>query len=173
MSLPTRRFLLAAWLAISVDGIACAAPADEAARWAQIQAMSERYRRAYSDVPEVDVPGYQALAAAGDVVLVDVRPAVERAVSIIPGAIPLASVEADLAAYRGRVVVTYCTIGYRSGLAAAALRAEGLDARNLRGSILAWTHAGGPLEGPDGPTRRVHVYGARWDLVADEYEAIW
>ena len=158
-------------MAISADGVACAA--DTETRLAKIEAMATRYHRSYRDVPEVDVPGYLALAGSRDVVLVDVRPEAERAVSILPGAIPLAVVEADLAAFQGRVVVTYCTIGYRSGIAAASLRAQGIDARNLRGSILAWTHAGGALEGPDGPTRQVHVYGARWNLVADGYKALW
>jgi len=173
MSHPTRRFLLAVGLALGLDGIACAAPEGDAARRAAIEAMVTRYRAAYPDVPELGVADYQALAASAEVLLVDVRPPAERAVSILPGAIPLGAVEADPASFAGRILVTYCTIGYRSGQAAQALREAGLDARNLRGSVLAWTHAGGALVGPDGPTRRVHVYGRRWDLVAEGYEAVW
>jgi hypothetical protein len=54
------------------------------------------------------------------------------------------------------------------------LREEGFDAENLVGSLLLWTHAGLPLEDADGnPTKRVHVYGKKWNLVADGYEAEW
>jgi thiosulfate/3-mercaptopyruvate sulfurtransferase len=47
----------------------------------------------------------------------------------------------------GAEVVVYCHSGQRSGLAAAALRAAGYDARNYRGSWHEWSrHAGLPAE---------------------------
>ena len=61
-------------------------------------------------------------------------------------------------------MVAYCTIGMRSGLYTKELRERGIEAYNLMGSVLSWSHAGRDFEGADGPTRRVHVYGATWDL---------
>ena len=64
------------------------------------------------------------------------------------------------------------SVGYRSGSEAARLRRDGLDARNLRGGILEWCHAGQPVVNAGGPTRRVHVYGARWNFLPEGYEPV-
>ena len=169
----------AAWL-----GLAAAVPAEDAARLARVHEMYEGYRRSFPDVPEIDPSTLQARLAAGDnLVLVDVRSPEEQKVSMLPGAVPAATVDADLQAWRGRTLVAYCTIGARSGEWAAARRRDGLDVTNLAGSVLAWTHAGGTLVGPVSPapgplgpkgiTRRVHVYGQRWDLARTDHVAVW
>jgi len=140
---------------------------------------SKRIEEMYAEYQK-DFPAVQGLTAdelisgqGDDIVLVDVRGAEEQAVSMIPGAITQEAFEADRERYGSARIVTYCTIGARSGKYAAELQAAGLDVRNLEGSILAWTHAGGDLAGPDGPTRKLHVYGRRWNLAADGYEAVW
>lgn len=71
--------------------------------------------------------------------------------------------------------VVYCTVGYRSGRYAEALRRQGKDAYNLAGGILAWTHHGGALEEPGGAgsTRAVHVFARKWDLAASAYESTY
>ena len=105
--------------------------------------------------------------------LVDVRSDDEREVSTLPGAISQKEFEKDPDRFAGREVVTYCTIGYRSGRFTEKLVQKGWDAHNLRGSIVAWTHVGGGLDQGGTPTRRVHVYGRTWNLVAEGYEAVW
>jgi sodium/bile acid cotransporter 7 len=148
------------------------APDDDVARAARIAELYADYRQEFPDVPDVDVWTVQRWLDAGEpVVLVDVRTDEERAVSTLPGAVPASRVEADPDAYRGQRLVAYCTIGLRSGEWAEAH--GDLDVLNLRGSVLAWTHTGRPLAGPDGPTKRVHVYGRAWDLVRGDYEAVW
>ena len=88
--------------------------------------------------------------------LVDVRSKPEQQVSMIPNAITLEQFEANLNAnananvnrndkkpssLEAHVVVTYCTIGYRSGLEAQRLRDQyNLNVRNLDG-IVGYTHA--------------------------------
>ena len=84
------------------------------------------------------------------------------------------------------VVIPYCTIGYRSAKFTQSLieKEPKLLVKNMRGSILLWTHAGGTLTLPHTssnssehrgehehdvgshqvPTTRLHVYGAAWDL---------
>jgi rhodanese-related sulfurtransferase len=147
-------------------------PEDDAARIAKVQQMYQGYRADFEGVPEVQPSELEALLKAGDVVLVDTRTPEERAVSRLPGAIDAEAFDATAA--KGKVIVAYCTIGYRSGEWAEARRAEGLDARNLAGSVLAWSHHGGALVTPDGePTKRLHVYGALWDLARTDYTAVY
>ena len=92
--------------------------------------------------------------------------------SRIPGAIDHELVEADPGAYSGQVLVAYCTVGVRSADWAAARRDEGLDVRNLKGSILAWTWAGLPLEGPEGPTTDVHTWSDKFAWLPEGYRAV-
>ncbi|GMV90880.1 MAG: hypothetical protein AMXMBFR82_06580 [Candidatus Hydrogenedentota bacterium] len=107
-------------------------------------------------------------------VLVDVRTEDEREISGIPDAISKAKFEQYEDAYADKTIVTYCTIGYRSGIYAETLREKGLDARNLRGSILSWVHEGRPVVDPEGAeTRRVHIYGPEWNLLPEGYTAVW
>jgi len=95
-------------------------------------------------------------------------------VSHIPGSIPIGDADVDALRASKQTVVTYCTIGARSGHAAQRLRERGLPAFNLAGSILSWVDVGGPLiDGTGAATRRVHVYGGKWNLLPEGYEAIW
>jgi sodium/bile acid cotransporter 7 len=44
---------------------------------------------------------------------------------------------------------------------------------NLRGGLLAWVHAGGKVYDANGETRRIHVYGRKWNLAPNGYDAVW
>ncbi|MCB9664606.1 MAG: rhodanese-like domain-containing protein [Alphaproteobacteria bacterium] len=135
--------------------------------------MYAGYKKTFGDVPDVTATEAQALLADGRVLLVDVREPQEREVSTLPGAVTPDELAAHPEEAEGKVVVAYCTIGYRSGQWAKEQREKGLDVRNLAGSVLAWTHAGGPLVHDGEPTRKVHVYGATWNLARSDYEAVW
>ena len=124
-------------------------------------------------VPELTVDELRQLQSQEEIVLVDVRTPDEQVVSMIPGAITATDFEDNRRSYEGATVVTYCTIGGRSGKYAKGLVDAGVKAFNLRGAILAWTHAGGELVDTEGPTRRVHVHGRKFDLTADGYEPVW
>ncbi len=159
----------AAMLVPSVWGL----PDDDPGRRARIASMYAGYAEDFPDVEAMAVEELRRRQEAGEpLVLVDVRPQEERKVAILPGAIP--HTELDPSQHRGSTVVVYCTIGARSGAFAQQLREEGYgDVYNLEGGLLAWTHIGGPLVDEDGrPTRRVHVYGPRWNLVAEGYEGV-
>jgi sodium/bile acid cotransporter 7 len=141
---------------------------------ARIDELYEGYKKKFPEAPETTVETLrERLDGPEPPVLVDVRGADEREVSTIPGALSREEFEARREELSGREVVTYCTIGYRSGLYTRKLVDEGWKASNLRGSIVAWTHIGGVLVKNGAPTRRVHVYGRKWNLVADGYEAVW
>lgn len=140
----------------------------------RIEALYEGYRADFPTVPEISVDELQRRLSAEDApVLVDVRAEEERRVSTLPGALSREEFEARREQFAGRDVVTYCTIGYRSGLYARELAEQGVDVLNLRGSILSWTHGAGDLQRGGRPTREVHVYGRKWNLAADDYEPVW
>jgi rhodanese-related sulfurtransferase len=104
--------------------------------------------------------------------LVDARTPEEQAVSTLPGAMPLDAFAVE--PIHDRPVVFFCTVGVRSHDVAARWAERGVDAHNLRGSLIAWTHAGRPLITPDGrPTRRLHTWSRSWALQADGYEPTW
>ena len=103
----------------------------------------------------------QALrAAAAGAVLVDIRPAAQRAAEgQIPGALivernvlewrfdPASAARLPQAGYDLQVVI-FCSEGYTSSLAAAALQDLGIRrATDLAGGFLAWQAAGLPVAG--------------------------
>lgn len=158
------------WL---LGGRGGAAPSDDAGRLARIEAMYAGYAKEFPGLPDLGAARALALFKRDGAVFVDVREPAERAVSVIPGALTLEEFLADPARAAGRPVIVYCTIGYRSGVAAERLRARGVPAVNLAGGILAWLHAGGPLVADGKPTDRVHVYGAQWDLAPSACRGVY
>ncbi len=147
--------------------------ADE--RMATIEAMYAGYRvEAFADVPDIRVSELAVLESETPVLLVDCREDYERAVSVIPGAVTKAEFEADAERYRDHLIVTYCTIGYRSGVFAREIIGRDYDAVNLVGGVLAWAHEGHGFVDPEGgETKRVHVYGPTWDLLPVGYEPVF
>lgn len=144
------------------------------ARKERIESLYQGYRDAFPSVNEITPQGVLDLQHAEPTVLVDVRTPAEQAVSMLPGAITRDAFEAARALYADKTVVTYCTIGARSGDYADELRQEGVEVFNLKGSILSWTQAGLPLVDLEGSeTRRVHTYGGKWDLVGEGYVAVY
>ncbi|MDX1502722.1 MAG: rhodanese-like domain-containing protein [Thermoanaerobaculia bacterium] len=147
-------------------------PPDEAKR-ARIDALYARSKQHFPTVPDLSVEELERLREVQPVVLLDVRKPPEQEVSMIPGAITREELETHPDRYRDRPIVAYCTVGHRSGLYVRRLLDRGFEAYNLRGAILAWTHAGGELVRGEEPTRRVHVAGPQWNLAADGYEGVW
>ena len=149
----------------------------DATRHDQVVAMADGYAAGWPQLPRVNAAALHA-GTLREPVLVDCREAFEQDVSVLPGAVLQSDYEvqlaADPAAFVDRPVVVYCTIGYRSGEYAAALRQRGVDAYNLHGGVLEWAHAGGDFVTPHGtPTRSVHVYGRRWSLLPEGYDATY
>ena len=153
---------------------ACAGEAGSEEEMDKIAEMYAQARTAFPEVPDISPAELLRELPEDRYVLVDVREPHEQAVSRIPGALTVDEFAARRDELRDREVVTYCTIGARSGRFAAELLRDGWEARNLAGAILGWTHVGGPLVDGDGePTRRVHVFGRRWSLAAEGYEEVW
>jgi rhodanese-related sulfurtransferase len=146
-------------------------PRDQTEKKEAAYAMYQEYAKDFPDVRDISS---ETLLGDANAVFIDVRPPEERAVSMIKGAISAKDFLDDPGAYPNKELVAYCTIGYRSGEFAEAMRKRGLAIKNLQAGILGWLHAGGEIDGPDGkPVRKVHVYGEKWNLAPDGYATVW
>jgi rhodanese-related sulfurtransferase len=173
------RLILGAILLMVAVAIAFGGPpsanesTSDAERAAAVEAMYLDYQSEFADVPDVDTADLVEWLNDPNTILVDVRKKKEREVSIIAGSITREEYESQADQYEGYRVVTYCTIGYRSGKYSERLRRDGTDAWNLAAGILGWVHAGEPVEIEGEPTLRVHVYGRQWSLLPTDYEPVW
>jgi rhodanese-related sulfurtransferase len=105
-------------------------------------------------------------------ILVDVRSPKEQSVSMLPGAITKEEFLDKGQQFKGKIVITYCTIGYRSSVFAKAIMAQGHNVYNLKGSLLEWAHAGKHFIKDGTPTKKAHVYGKNWDLLPESYQSV-
>jgi len=142
-------------------------------------AVAGRWFAAGAGAPSINVTEAMEMIETQDALVLDVRDVRESETSHLRGAerLPLKDLEAGglpESAQENRPIITYCTIGYRSGAAAKILVDKGFDAHNLRGGILALAQASAPLVGANGPTRKVHTWskGFAW-LLASDHEAVW
>jgi rhodanese-related sulfurtransferase len=120
--------------------------------------VKEMLAAANAAVPRIGREEAEALIAAGDVLVVDVRDAPELLASgKVPGAVNVSrgmlefradpeSPYHDPAFDRDRTVILYCASGGRSALAGKALQDLGYrDVRNL-GAFKDWAEGGGEVE---------------------------
>ncbi len=145
---------------------------DEAKRQ-QIEKLYAQSKQSFPEVPDTSAEDLLERCTEGDVVLVDVRTDEEQAVSMIKGAIRATEFEANAEQYKDKTIACYCTIGHRSGLYTQKLVDRGFNAVNLRGAILAWTHAGGELEHDGTETKKVNVFSNKYAIIAEGYEPVW
>jgi sodium/bile acid cotransporter 7 len=139
----------------------------------KVESMYAGYRKSFPGVADISAEGVLKIMGHEEIVFVDVREPEEQAVSMLPGAVPHIDFLRNPDAYKGRMVIGYCTISYRSGKLARKLQKRGICMINLKGGILAWLHSGGKIYREGMPTNRVHVYGKKWDLAPSSYDTVW
>ncbi len=103
--------------------------------------------------------------------LLYVRTKAEFDVSHLAGAkrIEPGSDPAKLDVPKGKAVVTYCSVGYRSSAFAVKLREGGFEnVSNLEGSIFQWANEGRPLVHNGQPTGKVHPFNNLWGTLLDK-----
>jgi len=144
----------------------------DAAKKALVYGMYADYRREFPGVQELSPAEAIQLFQEGRAFFVDTRRPEEMAVSMLPGAVSQAEFLENPERYGDRTVIVYCTISYRSGLLAARLAGQGLTVYNLKGGLLAWVLEGGRVYDGGGETRRVHVYGPKWDYPPAGYTSV-
>jgi sodium/bile acid cotransporter 7 len=140
---------------------------------AKVEAMYQGYKKDFPDVQDIEPAEAMRLLQEGKALFIDVREEKEQQVSMLPGAVTEKQFLKDPGQYRDRTLIGYCTISYRSGKLAERLKSQGITLLNLKGGLLSWVHAGGKVYDRSGETRRIHVYGKKWDLGPKDYEAIW
>jgi rhodanese-related sulfurtransferase len=144
----------------------------EILRQLALAALAAAIRLQYPDVPTVTVAELRQRLADDrpPPLLLDTREPAEFAVSHLPGARNLASVEAvrQAAVPSDAPLVVYCTVGYRSAGLARRLRSAGYsDVANLQGSIVRWHQRGLPLVRDGVSVDTVHPYDDFWGLLLD------
>jgi sodium/bile acid cotransporter 7 len=158
---------------------ALAVPPAAADRWsgnkARVYELYADYKgKAFPQALDISARTLMTLMDSLEVVLVDVREPGERAVSMLPGAITEETYLADPGRYDGALVVSYCTIGYRSGVLAVRMAGEGRRMVNIKAGLLGWVHEGGAVHDPSGrETKRIHVYGRTWNLPPAGFTSVW
>ncbi|MEM7483318.1 MAG: rhodanese-like domain-containing protein [Acidobacteriota bacterium] len=165
---------------LTLPAVSCAASTDhlsDAAKRARIQEMYDGYRASFVEVQGISAEEVMRRRDTEDVLFIDVRSAKERRISRIRNSVTPEELPKDPTELReelgDRLVVAYCTVGYRSGKYAEKLQNQGIEILNLEGSLLSWTHAGGELVDDAGPTDKLHVYGKRWNLAPQGIETTW
>jgi sodium/bile acid cotransporter 7 len=162
-----------AWLGPAVESARAMMSLNNQQRQKAVQELYANYKRCFPEVPEFTPAEVMQLLQEGQAVLLDVRPAAERRVSKLPGAVPADDFLPCQDKYSGKTVIAYDTVGYRSGLFVDKLRKQGIGIANLQGGILAWLHAGGKIYDANGcETRRVHVYGSIWNYAPAGFETL-
>jgi len=119
-------------------------------------------------VPEVQVQ--QVVADTAGILFVDAREDREFAVSHLAGALHVGYDSFDLkkippSIAKGRRIVVYCSVGYRSEKVAEKLRTAGFNnISNLYGGIFEWVNQGHPVRNAQGETQQVHAFDRSWGL---------
>jgi sodium/bile acid cotransporter 7 len=166
-------FFLCAILIFS-NGVARAgADLSEAEKKATVRRLYATYEHKFPGITSISAQAALDLHQQGQAVFVDVRKPEEQAVSMIPGAVTSEVFLADMERFRGQRIIAYCTISYRSGKLAAKLNRKGITMVNLKGGLLGWVHAGGPLVRGNLPVTVLHVYGRKWDLAPVGIETVY
>lgn len=121
-----------------------------AARVADLDELARRYLGDRDEIPTIDQDELRRRLHDGEVVVIDVRPAVEYAAGHIPGAVSVPPDQLDdrLDALPEGEVVAYCRGPYcvYADEAVRRLRARGRSARRLADGLPEWRRAGAPVE---------------------------
>ncbi len=134
--------------------------------------MYEDYRKEFPNVRDMSPEQAMQEMAHGNIVFVDTRKPAEISVSMLPGAVTQEEFLKDPSRYQGKHVVAYCTISYRSGKFAQKMAEKGIQIFNLKGGLLAWVLEGGDVYDEKGVTKRINVYGEKWNYPPEGYESV-
>jgi rhodanese-related sulfurtransferase len=128
----------------------------------------------YLDVTWITLEDFEKRRDTEKWIIIDARSVIERAISIIPGALSKEEFEMDMETHRGSNILIYCTVGCRCGAYARELQHMGFRSFDLWGGVLAWAWAGKEYSTPEGlSTRAVHVFGPKWNVLPQGYEGGW
>jgi len=119
-----------------------------------------------------------------ELLVLDIRPLAEYNVSRIKGALQLdpdikpeyLSAHIGKAAL-GKTVIVYCSVGWRSSLAAKRLNQSlitsgATSVANLEGGLFGWHNESRPVVNSSGLTTLIHPYDDKWGTLLERKETI-
>jgi rhodanese-related sulfurtransferase len=117
----------------------------------EVERALDAYRERRNEFEQISAEDVRRRAAAGEIVLLDVRPQPEYEAGHLPGAIsiPLDDLKRRLGELpRDKTVVAYCRGSYCTYAddALALLAAKGWDVARLEEGVVEWRQAGYPVE---------------------------
>ncbi len=130
--------------------------------------VKQKIRKDFPNVSQVRTDQFEGwLHAKENLIVLDARAPEEFAVSHIYGARPAPSIEKAIEQLVGvpsdQLIVTYCSVGYRSSELAQQLTGSGfINVHNLEGSIFEWANRGQPVYRGDERVQKVHPYNFWW-----------
>lgn len=133
------------------------------------QEINRTLERKYPTVSNIDTDSLKESFEQQKIpVLIDVREENEFAVSHLPTAVNIASVDKVLFPHESPIVV-YCSVGLRSAEFAKQLEGRGYtQVLNLRGSIFEWGNKGYPLRQGEAVVKVVHPYNKKWGTLLNQ-----
>jgi rhodanese-related sulfurtransferase len=145
----------------------------DTAKYHKIESLSGGYKTNFPNVLDLTPRQAMDLIADQKAIFIDTRQPQESQVSMLPGAISVKEFLRNYKSYDDHVKIAYCTISYRSGKFAEKYQNDNIPVYNLRGGMLAWLHEGGKIYDQTGETYRIHIYGEKWNLAPEGYEAVY
>jgi rhodanese-related sulfurtransferase len=136
--------------------------------WALVNA---KIRSEFPDVPRItttELAGWLNDPSRPAPLLLDVRTQAEFDVSHLPHArqIDPSAPASTIPDPKNRAIVTYCSVGYRSGAFAKKLLDAGYtNVANLEGSIFRWANEGRQVVSGGRKAEKVHPYDSAWGLL--------
>jgi len=145
-----------------------AIPSGHAFGWALIDAKIRHDFPQVKRITTADLAAWLNDPERAVPLLLDVRTRAEFDVSHLRDAVHVEP-EAPVSAVhfpKDQPLVTYCSVGYRSGAFAEKLRSAGYSkVSNLEGSIFRWANEGRPLFRDGKTVSKVHPYNRTWGLL--------
>jgi rhodanese-related sulfurtransferase len=155
--------------ALSLPGVACPAGTLD---WPTVKQDIARRFPQVRQLPASELAAWLSDTNQPAPLLLDVRTPAEYAVSHLANARQV-DPDADAAkalpdTSKDTLIVTYCSVGYRSSAFAERLRRAGFtNVFQLDGSIFQWANEGRRLVRDGKPVEKVHPYNARWGQLLD------
>jgi sodium/bile acid cotransporter 7 len=159
-------------LFLCLPALLLAASDEVSQRRSAVFRLYAEYRQHFPEVSDVNPIEAKRLFREGKLQFIDVREPEEIHASTLPDAIDKQTFLRKAGEFRDTTLVAYCTIGYRSGIFAREMAHAGVPVTNLAGGILAWVLEGGKVFDHEGETKRLHVYGPKWNLAPSDFETL-
>ncbi|MEE3078497.1 MAG: rhodanese-like domain-containing protein [Bdellovibrionota bacterium] len=161
-------------LIITIITTSCVEPQNTKNKSGVVISMAQAIEMKNKDIKHLDVKEFLKRVEQKDdtMVIVDVRTKKEQMQSMIPGAMPKELFEKHMKHFKGKDIISYCTIGGRSSEYTRELKEKGFKAMSLQGGILSWVHHGGKVYMDDKEVKSIGILNEAWNLMPEGYKGV-